>query len=75
MRRKEWVGTKVEVLVEAKDALTKMYIGRCALQAPDGIDGSVRFQSEQDIPMGTFVDVEITKVAGMHLLGHVVGEN
>lgn len=56
------IGQTVEVLIEGKDALRNIYQGRSSHQAPDGIDGHVRFTSSAELKPGTFVKVRITAV-------------
>ena len=69
----EKIGTEAEVLVERSDPLTGMYVGRSAMQAPDGVDGYVRFRSECDLNAGEFVNVRFTKISGQNLIGIMIG--
>jgi len=57
-----YIGTVQEVLVEMKDSLKKLYIGRSMHHAPDEIDGHVSFFSQKEIEPGTFVHVKIVSV-------------
>ncbi|MCR5230633.1 MAG: 30S ribosomal protein S12 methylthiotransferase RimO [Solobacterium sp.] len=70
--RAKMTGTSAEVLVESRDPLTGMYIGRSALYAPDGIDGCVRFRTDEDLYPGDIVTVEYTRSAGQNLIGRQV---
>ena len=63
------IGKEYEVLIESKDPLTGMYIGRSYEFAPDNVDGNIRFRSERDYTPGTFTNVKITKVSGQNLIG------
>ncbi len=63
------VGTTCEVLIESRDALTGMYIGRSSEFAPDNVDGNIRFHSDKNHALGTFTRVEITKLSGQNLIG------
>lgn len=71
-RNASWIGKRQEVLVESYEPFTDMYVGRSVLFAPDGVDGAVRFHSEENIELGTFVEVEYTKVAGVNIIGRRV---
>ena len=63
------IGTVQEVLVEGRDPLSGMYIGRSVLFAPDNVDGCVRFRSESGPEKGDFVKVRYTRTAGHNLIG------
>ncbi len=67
--RKKLIGNTDEVMVESRDPLTGMYIGRSAMYAPDGVDGCVRFRSEEDLYPGDIVFVTYTRSAGQNLIG------
>lgn len=71
-RRQLLIGQVEQVLVEDRDPLTGMYLGRSKQYAPDGVDGCVRFQSPTEIPFGTFVTIEFTKAIGSDLIGRIV---
>jgi len=68
----KYVGEKLDVLIEKKDALKNIYIGRSKYHAPDEIDGSVRFTSNQDYQKGDIVTVEIVKANSYDLWGKIV---
>ena len=57
-----YIGTVQEVLVEGKDALRNIYQGRSQHQAPEGIDGHIRFTSDKELKPGSFVKVRITAI-------------
>ena len=63
------IGKTEEVLVESRDELTGMYVGRSALYAPDNVDGCVRFRSSRDLNAGDFVRVRFSRTAGHNLIG------
>jgi ribosomal protein S12 methylthiotransferase len=66
------VGRTVEVLVEGAHPETEhLLVGRTRGQALD-VDGQVLINDGQAAP-GSFVQVELTEVAGYDLVGHVVG--
>ena len=56
-----YISTVQEVLVEKKDSLRNIYFGRSRHHAPDEIDGHIRFTSDREIELGTFVNVRIEK--------------
>ena len=58
----------LEVLIERIDPLTEMYVGRAYMHAPDTVDGCVRFRGREHRP-GEFAMVEITRTAGLNLIG------
>ena len=72
-RRRLHLGEEAEVLVEEVDPLTGMYVGRSYHFAPDGVDGCVRFQCEESLPLGCFVKVQFTKAMGSNLIGKYLG--
>lgn len=70
--RERLIGEKVKILVESKEALTGMYIGRSVLFAPDGVDGVVRVKSDHELEIGDFVDAVYTRVSGQNMIAEVV---
>lgn len=66
------IGRTYEVLVEGRDPLTDMYIGRSYEFAPDNVDGTIRFHSEKEYAPGEFTTVKIKKVSGQNLIGEEV---
>ena len=70
--QKAYVGKTIEVLVERKDALKNLYIGRSKACAPDEVDGLIFFTSDQDLTFGSFVQVEITEAQPYDLIGRLV---
>jgi ribosomal protein S12 methylthiotransferase len=70
--QKAYIGETIEVLIEGKDALKNMYIGRSKACAPDEVDGVIYVNSNKDIPMGSFVDVTITDALAYDLIGTAV---
>ena len=67
--QKAYIGKTIEVLIEGKDALKNMYIGRSKACAPDEVDGVIYVNSEKDLTMGSFVDVTITDALAYDLIG------
>ncbi len=66
----KFIGQSLEVLVEGRDSLDRdLYQGRSYLNAPDGIDGHVRFRSSRDIEIGEIVNVTIESVNIHDLFG------
>ena len=63
------IGRTMEVLVEAVDPLTGMYVGRTAEMAPDHVDGTIRFRSDKEYAPGMFANIQVTKVSGENLIG------
>lgn len=72
--RRKLIGESDEILVEGRDFLTNMYIGRSSMQAPDGVDGVVRFRSENEYECGDFVKVMYTKVSGANMIAREITE-
>lgn len=68
----ERCGTVMEVLVESRDDLSRMYVGRSAMFAPDGVDGCVRFRSDRIYEAGDFAFVRIKRAAGHNLIGEAI---
>ncbi|MBR2768315.1 MAG: 30S ribosomal protein S12 methylthiotransferase RimO [Solobacterium sp.] len=66
--QKDFIGRTLEVLIERVDPLTEMYVGRAYMHAPDNVDGCVRFRGNDHRP-GEFAMVEITRTAGLNLIG------
>ncbi|MCH4207790.1 MAG: 30S ribosomal protein S12 methylthiotransferase RimO [Solobacterium sp.] len=64
-----YLNTVQEVLVEGIDPLTKLYLARSAMYAPDGVDGSIRFHSDRDLNPGDFVNVRLEKISGQNFIG------
>ena len=68
-----YINQTIEVLVEGRDGLDKkLYQGRSYMNAPDGIDGHVRFISSRDIETGDIVSVLIESVNVHDLFGKEV---
>lgn len=63
------IGSIVEVLVEEQEALSGRYRGRSQADAPDEVDGQVIFTANQDIPLGSFVQVKVTDAKNYDLIG------
>ena len=68
-KNKAKIGSIVEVLVEEREALTGCYRGRSQADAPDEVDGQVIFTANQDIPLGSFVQVKVTDAKDYDLIG------
>ena len=66
--KQELIGTSLEVLVEKKVSSTD-YRGRSFYQAPDDIDGEVIIYSKQELRIGEFYPIKITKVSAYDLYG------
>jgi len=68
-----FVGKVMEVLVETHDGIDEcLYEGRCANNAPDGVDGHVSFTSDKDLKAGDFVQVLIEGANVHDLFGKLV---
>lgn len=70
--QKAYIGETIEVLIEGKDALKNMYIGRSKACAPDEVDGVIYVNSDKDLAMGSFVNVTITDALAYDLIGTAV---
>ena len=68
----EWLGREDEVLVESRDPLTGMYIGRSKMHAPDDIDGCVRFRGDDSIEAGDFVKVRYRKIGNAVMIADML---
>lgn len=68
-KNKEKIGKVIEVLVEEKEGLTNRYRGRSKADAPDEVDGQVIFRCDEDLDMGSFVQVVITDAKEYDLFG------
>ncbi|MGI6608414.1 MAG: 30S ribosomal protein S12 methylthiotransferase RimO [Erysipelotrichaceae bacterium] len=69
----KYINKIMEVLVEGRDSLDKnLYQGRSYCNAPDDIDGHVRFTSSREIEIGEIVSVKIESVNIHDLFGKVV---
>ena len=69
---KRYIGQEMEVLIEGKDAIKNLYIGRNRTQAPDDIDGHTIFTAQGYLETGTFVKVRITDIRGYDMYGEAV---
>ena len=70
--KEKYLGKTMEVLIEGKDAIKNLYIGRNRTQAPDNIDGMTIFTSDRPLEPGEFVDVRITRIQGYDMYGETV---
>lgn len=70
--KKKYLGKTMEVLIEGKDAIKNLYIGRNRTQAPDNIDGMTIFTSDRQLEPGEFVNVRITRIQGYDMYGETV---
>ena len=66
---REKIGRTLEVLVEEKEGLVNRYRGRSSADAPDEVDGQVIFTAEEEIALGSFVQVKITDANAYDLMG------
>lgn len=66
------IGKTMEVLVEEKEGLRNVYRGRSKADAPDEIDGKVIFKCDEDIELGSFVQVLIEDANAYDLMGTCV---
>lgn len=66
---KKKVGNTYKVRTEIYNPITKEYRGRSYMSAPDNVDGYVYFTSDDNISIGTLVDVKITEAKNYDLKG------
>ena len=66
--QKAYVGEMIEVLIEGKDALKNMYIARSKACAPDEVDGIIYVQTNQELTLGSFVNVEVIEALPYDLI-------
>lgn len=72
-KNENFIGQTLKVLVEGRDSLDRsLYQGRSYANAPDGIDGHVRFTSSRAIKVGEMVSVEIESANIHDLFGKEV---
>ena len=72
-RLKRFVGRTMRVLVDGIDEQEGVAIGRTMMDAPE-IDGVVRFTGRGRLPIGDFVDVQITGSDDYDLAGTMVSD-
>lgn len=70
-RNKELVGSKIKVIYDDIDYDRQKFVGRSQTQAPD-IDNVTLFESDEEVRIGEFYDVEITGCDGIDLVGKVI---
>lgn len=70
-RNKELVGSKIKVIYDDIDYDRQKFVGRSQTQAPD-IDNVTLFESDEEVRIGEFYDVEITGSDGIDLVGKVI---
>lgn len=67
-RAETFVGRNLEVLVERFDISEQHWIGRSQREAPE-IDGEITFTSANDLKVGDYVRVTISRNEGTDLIG------
>lgn len=70
-RNKELIGSKIKVIYDDIDYDRQKFVGRSQTQAPD-IDNVTLFESDEEVRIGEFYDVEITDSDGIDLVGKVI---
>ena len=65
------VGEVIKVIVEGYDPDNKIFFGRSGADAPD-IDTKVLFRGQNQLMLGSFVNVRITETLDYDLLGEIV---
>lgn len=70
-RNKSLIGKRMRVIYDDIDFDRQAFQGRLATQAPD-IDSVVYFESDSEVEVGGFYDVEIVGTDGVDLIGRVV---
>ena len=70
-RNKELIGSKIKVIYDDIDYDRQKFVGRSQTQAPD-IDNVTLFESDEEVRIGEFYDVEITGCDGIDLVGKVI---
>ena len=70
-RNKELIGSKIKVIYDDIDYDRQKFVGRSQKQAPD-IDNVMLFESDEEVRIGEFYDVEITGSDGIDLVGKVI---
>ena len=65
------VGKVIKVIVEGYDPDNKIFFGRSGADAPD-IDTKVLFRGQNQLMLGSFVNVRITETLDYDLLGEIV---
>ena len=70
-RNRELIGSKIKVIYDDIDYDRQKFVGRSQTQAPD-IDNVTLFESDEEVRIGEFYDVEITGSDGIDLVGKVI---
>ena len=70
-RNKELIGSKIKVIYDDIDYDRQKFVGRSQTQAPD-IDNVTLFESDEEVRIGEFYDVEITGSDGIDLVVKVI---
>lgn len=70
-RNKELIGSKIKVIYDDIDYDRQKFVGRSQTQAPD-IDNVTLFESDEEVRIGEFYDIEITGSDGIDLVGKVI---
>lgn len=65
------IGSKIKVIYDDIDYDRQKFVGRSQTQAPD-IDNVTLFESDEEVRIGEFYDVEITGSDGIDLVGKVI---
>ncbi len=65
------VGQVIKVIVEGYDPDNKIFFGRSGADAPD-IDTKVLFRGQNQLMLGSFVNIRITETLDYDLLGEIV---
>ncbi len=71
IKNQEQIGKTVDVLVEGKDKVLKMYYGRTYADSID-VDPKVFFNSEDEIEEGSFVKVKLTDYIDCDMIGELI---
>ena len=68
---KKMIGKKLQAIVEGYDAVSEVFFGRTAFDAPD-IDTKVYFKGNRQLRVGSFANVVITDCIDYDLYGELV---
>lgn len=68
-KNKNRLKREYEVLIDSYDYIRNRYIGRTYMSAPDGVDGCVYIDSDEELKIGDFYDVQISDYNDYDLIG------
>lgn len=68
-KNKNRLNREYEVLIDSYDYIRNRYIGRTYMSAPDGVDGCVYIDSDEELKIGDFYNVQMSDYNDYDLIG------